>query len=227
MPRTETRTLFTFSELSPEAQDRAIQAYRDSGACEDDATAWDHEWRESRAAMVKLFERELCATLQLHRYDGSLCDVVCPAESQADDWTDDLGAHAMQGIRLRTYVLNNLDTALVYDDASLKAKRRRYLTGSLIGREHYRTLSAGDIVDCPFTGTGMDESYLAPLRAFLADPRKDGMLRWDMEDLARECIEGGDQAWESEREYAYSDDAIRERLHDGDTEYLADGTLAN
>lgn len=55
MPRTETRvrTLYTFSELSPEAQGKAIDNYRDANA-EWIGTDWAAEWRDSLSGFLDM-----------------------------------------------------------------------------------------------------------------------------------------------------------------------------
>lgn len=82
----------------------------------------------------------------------------------------------------------------------------------------------GDAGSCPFTGFGSDESYLDPLRAFLARPS----ASVDLDELVSNCIAAGDRAWENEREWGASDECIRERLMDGldEVEFLEDGTEA-
>lgn len=211
--RTETitREIFTFEELSPEAQAKAIQDYRGKGI--DTAHNWD-EARQSVSAFCDLFD---CKTGR-----DSWLDIIAH---------DSETRHDLTGQRLRTYLINNYPSAFYerkYRNSFHRAEKpttphrmRQVKPWSRGGywvtlRSNFETESS-----CPFTGVCYDEDLLQPLKEFIKQP--DGRT---FEQLVSEAGESLRISLESEDDYRNSDEGIAEDIQAQDLEFLEDGTPA-
>lgn len=184
MPRTETtiRTLLTFSELSPERQQAAIDYYRENYAA-DDADTWSDEWRGSM--------------------DGA---------REAFNFKDAEGRNAWNAGYPGTYRTVDTDPALPENEETGEPVNLKGVRAWKWAVREWLPLIESE---CPWTGYCGDEAFLAPMRKFLASPSSFDSLESVLEDCASSFV----KAWESDIDYCYEDDTIRDRLSDGIDEW--------
>jgi hypothetical protein len=217
--RTEviTREIFTFEELSEEAQQKAIENYRNEMPVDT-----SHYWNEAHES-VKGF----------HQMFGS----EEGRKSWLDIRTDGIEDNALElsGQRLRTYLLNNYEGAFFgrkyrrhsKDDYISTEKPKAHRLVTKISRDYkgkwYRVFHSNFLVEscCPFTGVCYDEDLLQPFKEFIKNP--DGRT---FEDLLTEAVESLRKSLENEDEYRNSDEAITEDIEANGHEFLEDGELA-
>lgn len=172
MTRIERLEIFSFEELSEDAQARAILRAQET------ITEWDwaDEWRESLEIAQKILPFEV-TNWEISLSSPSYCNTATDA---------DIGE--LSGVRAWKYLHNN-----GYVEAISES--------------------------CPFTGYCGDESFLDPLRAFLAAPRDITLA-----ELFQECADSWARAWVQDMEFQCSDEYVREGLIANEREFLADGT---
>lgn len=204
--RTKTITLYSFSELSEEAQQAAIDNWRSHGF--DDV--WGGEWRGS----LNAFANALYITVkdwEVSPYGNSFVNF----RYENSDWhylnTDP--AEEMTGLRLRTWLINNwLPKFAKGKYYSLKYPRTKY--------RHSRIQFEYD--NCPLTGYCGDQSLIDPILKFIAKPDK----RTSLADIIGDCLHDWAKAWEADMEFQLSDEYIRETIECNDYEFNADGSMA-
>jgi hypothetical protein len=171
MTETLTVTVFTFDELGAEAQEKAVEDYRDANIQWLGAD-WDEEWRDC----VKALETHFNFSIDYGRHGIWL------------EWSHDEDVQELSGVRAWTWLYNN---------------------GLQVTEEYYPTGYCGD------------HAMFAPLVEF--GKRPDGR---SVADVGRDCAQALFDAWEADREYSCSDEAIRERLSDTQEDrYLENGTV--
>lgn len=219
--RTETitRTVYTFEELTPEAQQNAINQYRGDGI---DTSS---NWEEARASVTAF-----CDLFNVSTGSNSWLTLVCPSFGNDNHNRNDL-----TGQRLRTYLINNFPSAFYErkyrghsknDHRSTeRPKDHRMVTN--IAKDHrgnwYRVFKSNFYVTscCPLTGMCYDESLLVPLKEFIKQP--DGRT---FENLMTEAGENLRVSLENEDDYRNSDEAIREDIEANDYEFTEYGDRA-
>ena len=177
----EAVTLYAFSELSEEAQARAIDTasqdpYRGSD--------WDNEWRDSLTEACKVLP------MRVDRWEVNYCGSYACAE-----FTEEYGyyqdAESLSGVRAWKWLHNNGIAEAIGEPGS-----------------------------CPFTGYTGDESLLDPLRSFLRAPDA-----CTLGELMLQCADSWAQGWQTDIEWQFSEECLREELESDDEEvYLADGS---
>lgn len=214
MARTIRTKVYRFEELSKEAQQKAIDNYRNDGI------ETDHiydEMHETVKAFNDLFGTEEGRNSWLDVRTGHIDDNICQ----------------LKGLRLRTYIINNFWSSLY--------KGRYYSVKGEITKRHprikkewlphskkyfYAYYSAVQFTnDCPLTGVCYDHSILQPVYD-LIERYKENQRYHDIltfEELMTECFYKARKAIEDEEEYLNSDEAIRELLEGQDDEYTKDG----
>ena len=218
--RTETitRTVYTFEELSEEAQQRAIRDRRGEGV------PTDHIWDEARQSV-----NAFCDTFNVSTGSRSWLDIICPS------FGSDSERNELSGQRLRTYLINNFPSAFYerkhrnsyYSEERPAVHRMRTARAYPIDRNgkqrpgYWVTLRSNFETEssCPFTGVCYDEDLLHPLKEFIKQP--DGRT---FEDLMSEAGESLRNSLENEEDYLNSDEAISEALQDA--EFTEDGERA-
>lgn len=217
--RTETitRTLYTFDELSEDAQQRAIDNIRDNGGL-----CTDHLWNEGRESA-----KEFCNFFGIDSGHGSWLDF---RTGNIDD-----NICQLSGQRLRTYLLNNYSGAFYerkYRGHSKqdyrseeRPKSHRFVTD--IRKDYrghwYRVFRSNFEVDscCPFTGVCYDDDLLRPLREFIKKPDNR-----TFDYLIAEAEESLKVSLENEAEFCYSDEGIIEHINANDLEFTEAGERA-
>jgi len=216
--RTETitRTLYTFEELTPEAQQNAINQYRGDGI---DTSS---NWEEARASVTAF-----CDLFNVSTGSNSWLTLVCPSFGNDNHNRNDL-----TGQRLRTYLINNFPSAFYerkfrrhckHENRSTeRPKDHRMVTN--IAKDHrgnwYRVFKSNFYVPscCPLTGMCYDESLLAPLKEFIEKPDNR-----DFQDLITEAGESLRQTLENEDDFRNSYECIKEEIEGQGLEFDEDG----
>lgn len=198
--RVITKTVYTFDELSPEAQQQAIDKER--------SNVYEREffWRDEAFAAIneglQAFQCKLKSNYSIDWGNKHQSDLTISTPENAEELT---------GIRLRTWLLNNCDSGTLTAPKTYGKYEER-----ANGEWRYDRYSKILKVDscCPFTGVCYDESFLDPIRAFIKKP-DNSTLQELMEQAAYNVIKDT----ESEIDYIQSDEGIREYLSGQDYEY--------
>jgi len=203
-------SLYSFAELSPEAQQRAIDNYRNKGI--DTSYNWD-EAHES----IKEFH-ELFGTKSGHR-----------------NWLDFSTSHIddaileLKGLRLRTYLINNFGWKLwkgKYFSLWSKTEKsyKHYKDGFPVLKSRYSKVIEDN--SCVLTGVCWDMDLLDTFYKFINNYREFQSANYQtFEDLIGYAFSDLEKSLESSDEHSNSDKAIREELENQDTEYTEDGKL--
>lgn len=205
--RTETVTYYTFDELSPQAQGRAIQDRREAN--------WQEPFFWADEAMESIKEGLNAFGSSIGRYsiqwdNANLSSVPFSMPENVEELT---------GLRLRTWIINNAYSAL----RERKPQGKYYFPeGSKKGRYPRRSRIIYTDTSCPFTGVCYDESFLDPIRKFMAKPDPGTTF----EELMEDAISAVLKDVESEIEYRDTDEAIREELEANGYEYTKNGKIA-
>lgn len=196
---TITRNLYTFDELSTEAQERAIDFLRP------DALAWQDEDVDT----VRTIAEQMGWEYNYHSYDG----VSYSVDYWLPDGDGDVGE--LTGKRAMAYIQNN------YINSAERPKQywsRRYG----YDRRSRKSKIFHTINDCPFTGYIMDccfaEGWNDWQKRFRADLTVQDFLDMVAARLGRD--------WTQDNEYQVSDEGIRNLIEANGYEFLEDGTLA-
>jgi len=193
MSHTKTITVYSFNELSEEAQDRAISDFRNNGV--DTQYLYDEAHKSANT---------FCNTFGVKTSSRSWLDF--DSENVDTEGT-------LKGLRLQRY--------LVLNPVLTKTKPYGKMRTLANGKFDYPYHSKCQFQEtcCPFTGVCYDEYLLSPIRKFIARPD----TTTTYEDLMRECLESLRISLDSEDEYANSDKAIAEILESNDYEFTEQG----
>lgn len=199
--RTEER--YRFSELSTDAQERAIS---DRAAINSADPAWCDEWRDSLDAGAKALGFEVtgldvspfvqCSGVTINANPWAHC------EDEGDRW--DEGNEPPTGVRLWRVLRRAIDA---WDAARLREARRK-------GRDSAPRMMGEE---CALTGYCGDEAFLDPLRAFMERPRA-GV---GFDDLMRECCDSWAAGYCADIEWQGSDECAREELESEELDGIA------
>ena len=199
---TITKDIYTFDELTEEAQEKAFEYFRN--------LPYLFAWQEENRDTVKAIADKMDWAYDLYSYDGITYSVNYSISS------DDIAE--LSGKRAMAYIQNN------YIDAAKKPKT--YWLNGLIhcdGRKNWKRNSKinYEIDNCPFTGYCMDCCFSEAWRDWQKNFSKHSTVQ-DFADLVADYL-GRD--WTADNEYQYSDDGIKDLIEANDYEFLEDGTL--
>lgn len=211
MPTTITTTVYSFDELSDDAKQHAIDQERRNGRSCPTEIPWCSEYGDSLQAFCERFG----VTTKVGYDDRSYIQ-----ESTLPEYGENI-----QGLRLRTYLLNNYDDVL-YQREERYAEQSLSLLEMMAGRQRKSRISRifREETCCPFTGFCGDENLLDPIRAFVKDPTSKPAT-YDLNDLLTDCVHSFNLAWEAEVNDYYSDETISEYLREPDFQFTEDGEL--
>jgi hypothetical protein len=140
----------------------------------------------------------------------------------SDEWRDSLkGFSDTFPIRLRTWeVSTHSHTSFNFGmtNDNIEDVKGVRLYKYLQNNYNMKDLLSGN---CPFTGYCGDESFLAPLQAFMKKPDNR-----TFRELMNDCLENGFSDWQKDMEYQESDDYIADHLIINGYEFEEDGTMA-
>jgi hypothetical protein len=200
------RKLYKFSELSEQAQEKAINDYR----YEDN----DYFWHRENLESLKEFERLFPVKITSWAYGGSwdrnnhINFVVCLDNEILE----------MDGLRLHRWFINNYWSYVFepkqywicnghHNCAGLNAKSRK-------SRISYELAS--------LTGYCLDYDLLKPLADFMEKPDKYSTL----EDIFRDCLDSWLKACVADVDYQNSDEYVAEYLVANEYDFDVNGKLA-
>jgi hypothetical protein len=185
--------VFLYADLPTErAKERARDWY-----LEGDSFGWHSEYRESLAAFVLAFP----VKVRGWEVDAWRC-------AAWSSFTGDEAVGNLTGARLAAYLWNNYKAVLT--------ERVVYRLAS--GRKRVSRIALRER-DCPFTGTSMDESLLAPIRGFMRRPVEGVMFS----GLLEGCIEEWAKEYSADLRYHESEEAVAESMEANEYTFTADG----
>lgn len=206
--KTITIQAYSFDELNEQAQEKAINWYRDN------RISTDHIYDEASNTVRKF--HELFGTKE-----GSM------------SWLDVRTGHIddnvmnLKGIRLRTYIINNFGNQLFkgkyYSLWSKKEKSfEHYPNGyPVLKSRHSKVIFENNAV---LTGWYYDDMILQPVYQFLDwKLRPDYNTYMDFETLMTDCFKELEKAIEEEIEATTSDENIIEEIKDRDIQFTIEG----
>lgn len=197
--------LYSFSELSKEAQNKAINDFHNN-------QDFDYIWHEAEQTV-----EEFCKQTNVRTGNRSWLEFNI---NNIDDAILEL-----TGNRLRTYFINNF--TFLY-----KAKYLKTFTGHKKHRMiRNRTTRTGEYCsaysniqkernNCNLTGVCYDEDFLAPIYNFIDSPNSNETFQ----DVISDCFESLRKSIENEIEYQTSSEAIIEQLNESDEDFEQDGS---
>ncbi len=201
--RTETVTIYKFSELSEKGKKTAIENHRENYT----EFFWVDEWMQSVKKGLEAFGAKL------KNWDIDCQNINC-SSWQIENHNDN--TEQMTGRRLRTWLLNNyshnFSEAKHYGEFLPKEKRK--------GNKYYPYYSKIQKVktECPFTGYCGDEYFLDVFREFIKKP--DGRT---LDELLEDATEKAFRGMERDCEWQLSDEYISEELEANNYEFTEDG----
>lgn len=159
--RTETISIYQFSELSEEAKREALDKFE---------AFTDHIWDDAHETVKKF-----CDEFYIKTGHNSWLDY---SSNKFDDPINEL-----TGVRLRTWLINN------YGHLFTEGKPFGYYLGG--GKYKHRSKVIFVNTCCPFTGVCYDEDILQPLRDFIKKPDNSNLddLFYDCFETLRNSIE--------------------------------------
>lgn len=146
---------------------------------------------------------------------------------RAEDYTDitpynDDNVMELEGIRLYKYLVNNFHDCIFYEKKYYS--KDRWKDGAKVRRSiiFYKETC------CPFTGICYDEDLLDPFRAFLKSP---GSYNGNLWGLITDGAAALQRSYESEREYWYSEESVKDDIENGNLlegdMFTAEGIIVN
>lgn len=211
--RIETIKIYTFEELSDEAQQVAIQNHRQNQ---------DHSWLyEEAKATVKEFCR--------------LFNVTTGHRSWLEVGSIDGPEQELKGLRLRKWILNNFGDVLwkrkfinsFGDNKVVKhpcVKVNRYTNpGRRVDTSNYYYSRIQFDNSCVLTGMCYDDSMLQPIYSFIEYVDADQSATWS--EIVADCFSSLKSDLESEVEAREQDDYIREELQECLYEFTENGHI--
>ena len=196
--RTQTINIYSFNELSEEAQEKALNDYRESIT----EIFWADEIIES---LKGLFEK--CNGITLKDWSLGDCQSWLRVSFDRDEIGDFTGKRAM------SWIENNLliNIRIPENSLSMNGTRRKLAKYG----QYYR---AGMIEPCPFTGYCSDDDFLQDL---ISEVKQGTVLKTAFEGLAVTC----QKLIQNEMEYQQSEEYIKEHFEMNNCEFDEDGNL--
>jgi len=198
--RTVETQVFQYDELSEAAKAKAREWWRDG-----DFFPWHHENRQSLESFCDAFPVEV----RRWSYDQWSYDTDCRFS-----WDDETPGDVLEGVRLRTYLLNNY-SSLLFTQGVYTMQRQDGTFASRVSKLKEVELN------CHLTGYDMDETLLLPIREFIRSP-KAGVT---FEDLLEACIDAWGRACRDDMAYYYSDESAEENIRANEYEFTEDGSV--
>ena len=217
--RTQEITIFSFEELTPEAQQRAIDKYRDNSY----DNFCSQEYEDTLKKFINIFPVKI-GDWQIDPWSYSYCEM----ESQASDEINNLS-----GLRLFKYLVNNFAGTLYKRKylGSLKTQdqphaahrmiKNREISGGPNKGKFYASVYSNCHTEKSYNLTGVysDCSILQPLYDFLKTPNKNTTFA----DLMEECGNAWAAAFSESIEHEVSDEYISDMLINNDYEFTEEG----
>ena len=193
--RTEQISIYKFNELSEDQKQSVFENWRNT-RCEYD---WQSEWMDS----INGFAESTGITIK----DYSLGPYSHSYVTWS--WNDyDLNPESMDGLRLRTWLINN------WLPLWEKGKYLGWKAGP-----HYSKCQTE--ISCPFTGVCSDHDLIDPVIAFIKSPDDSSLT-----DVINACMDSFVSGYNTDMEHQDSDEYITDTIEANEYEFYSDGTLA-
>tara|TARA_R110000772_G_scaffold35637_4_gene85795 strand:+ start:17600 stop:18223 length:624 start_codon:yes stop_codon:yes gene_type:complete len=205
--RTEIINVFTFDELSEQAQQNAINKVE---------VYTDYIYQDAKNTVDKF-----CEEFNISTGSNSWLDYGNQRNENSEELT---------GLRLRTYLLNNFYTVLfqgkyygklvsTFRDGSKIKKSKEHPAGLRHALRHSKVFFVGR--NCNLTGVCYDEDILSPIYNFIEKHNDTDSL----EDIFSECFESLKGSIEKEIEYRHTDEAKKDDIICNPNEYTEEGEI--
>ena len=211
------RKIYTFSELSDAAKEKAREWFRSGNDF-----PWSDEYQDSLKAFADTFAI-IGLDWRISPYAYSYCRGV--VSSDAEEYS---------GSRLYKYLMRNFFDVFYSRKflRTVKAEKINGIPGFYKGKR-FKNRDGIEFVslysrcnrvegDCPLTGFCADESLLDPIRKFLKNPSE----KKTYTDLMQECLDSWASAYQDDIEYQDSEEAVDESIIANGYEFLENGKLA-
>jgi len=212
--------IYSFSELSEEAQQKAISNYRNNGI--DCQYIYDEAYQTIKKAN-ELFNikegRNSWLVFSLSHIDDNIMN--------------------LKGLRLRKYLINNFELykgkfyAAIGDNRiinhpCIKVHKYDMNKGARVSSSNFYYSRIQKENSCILTGVCYDDSFLGPMYDFINDYRNFPSANYQtFEDIIQYCFDSLKKDLESEEEYRNSDEAIKEEIEANEYEFTEDGKIYN
>jgi hypothetical protein len=211
--KTKTITLYTFNELSTEAQAYAVKQAQDA-RMNGGYTPWMEEIMESFTAVFKFTEGVSLMDWSIGAYSQNNMARVSFHQEEAEDFT---GTRAMAWLENTLFDKLRVDAYETTNGVFFRMGKNGHREEIKIKDARKYGYRVGEIPGCPLTGMCFDESFLEELRKDAKSGRI--ILKDSFEGLAQVAA----KLMEDELENYTSEEAVREDLeNDGDV-FLEDG----
>lgn len=189
--------LYSFDELSEQAQQRALADYTS-----DMEYFWTDEWFETIKKGLEFFGWRLKDwSIALGPYpDRGEFTSIENENNPLSSWEDN-PIEELSGVRLWKYLMNN------YSEYYCKYQKKMRNTFDW---------------NCPFTGYCGDETFLDPVRRFLKNPSNATTFR----DLMEDCVQNAINGLHQDCEYQESVEAFKDTCDANDYYFTEDGELS-
>lgn len=200
--------ILTFEELTPEAQQVAIEDYRNN-------QTFDFVWDDAHATIKEFLD--WVPMIKTGR--NSWLD--CNLDSVEDKIRE------LTGLRLRTWFLNNF--SFLYKRKYLKNfeghKAHRMIRNKEVNRTGKKYCFAYSNIqetkECNLTGHCYDMDFLDPIYNFIAAPDKST----NFDEVIKDCFDSLRKSIENEIEAMQENEYITEEIEANDYEFTADGKM--
>ena len=215
--------LYKFDELDEDVKERLLRR-----CAEIHANDWDGEWRDTLAALEKLFDvkcknwsvDEWRHNYTLYKYYSSAYSSLRLDEAAESDEDAEYGYLALRGNRAMGKCWTEWGSEVTKGSYHYAGKHSRY------SRVVFSGLHSGT---CPLTGVCYDNDALDPLWDMMEGKHiKDG---WTIADMIDACFESFFSAWEKDIAYTQSEEYFRENEmaewydEDGDEVEIPEGAI--
>lgn len=200
--------ILTFEELTPKAQQVAINDYRNN-------QTFDFVWDNAHATVKEFLER--VPMIKTGRNSWLDCNL---------NYIED-NVRQLTGLRLRTWFLNNF--SFLYKRKYLKNfeghKTHKMIKNKEANRTGKKYCSAYSNIqetkECNLTGVCYDMDFLDPIYKFIAAPDKST----NFDEIINDCFDSLRKSIENEIEAMQEDEYIKEEIDANDYEFTADGKI--
>jgi hypothetical protein len=216
--RTVAKTYYSFSELSEEAKEQAIENYREQ--CND----YYFIWLDAENTVKSFLQKT---------------DVQTGRNSWLEFSTSYIsdGILDLKGLRLRTWIYNNWN--FLFKRKYLKCIGDNKVINHPMVKTHYYDMKKGARVSsgnfcystiqkensCVLTGMCYDDDFLKPIYDFLEYKNPNNQKYVTLEDLLEDCFSSLKKTIENEIEYKESNAGIQEEILSNGSEFDEEGNL--
>lgn len=202
--RTETKNIYKFDELSEDAQKKAIEKY--SSQTIEHGFNWTDEYIQTVKEGLKAFNADLV---------NYSIDCLSVNQSSWKIKVDSDINEEMNGIRLRTYILNNFSHVLY----ERKPYGKYEIRAGKWGYPYYSKCQKRN-TECPLTGCSMDYDFLENIYKFIEKPDSSTFA-----ELLEDATQNTFKALKNDCEHQLTDEYIKDAITSNEYEFYEDGTI--